>query len=87
MTRNKLHTVGVPRISANVEIIIAELLADALAEDMPYQSRSAMLSPLRRTKTQVRWRVMRSRSGILAYAPGQTHDISTRGRIGPTLVL
>lgn len=34
--RAEAHTVGIPRIPTDVEVIIAELLPGALAEDVSY---------------------------------------------------
>lgn len=36
--KDKAHTVGIPRIPTDVEVIIAELLPGALAEDVSYAS-------------------------------------------------
>lgn len=36
--RVEAHTVGIPRIPTDVEVIIAELLPGALAEDVSYAS-------------------------------------------------
>lgn len=83
-------TVGIPRISADMEVVVAKLLADALAEDVPYPPWSAVLGPFCRKKTQIGSRVCMRRCGqgwAASLRSEQTHDISTRARIGPTLVL